>query len=249
MTVVHPLIALQRRVRVDGSQPGLTWIGPEGERIELSLASLWNYACKAANLLGGELEVEPGDALCINLPRHWQTAGLVLGAWAVGAVITDGECVCCVTTTAAVAAVAPGTTAVLATSLDALGAPSREPLPAGVLDVGRELRMQPDSLAIATDWQDTASAVFIGYKAWTFAELFRGQLPTAAGLASENSGENVNVRTGMSSSVAGASVLPTTIDVQFLHQVVQMCNSGSLVIAPDPSDPKVTTQERIDVWV
>lgn len=73
-----------------------------GTRVELSRATIRNWAAKTANWLRDEHDVEPGDPVAVLLPAHWQTAGVLLGAWWCGAAVTidpDG---------AKVAVVAPG---------------------------------------------------------------------------------------------------------------------------------------------
>ncbi|RKT57506.1 TIGR03089 family protein [Saccharothrix australiensis] len=58
-------------------------------RVELSRATIGNWAAKTANWLRDELDVEPGDPVAVLLPAHWQTAGVLLGAWWCGAAVTD----------------------------------------------------------------------------------------------------------------------------------------------------------------
>jgi len=61
-------------------------------RIELSGATLANWAAKTANWLVEEFDVEVGDPVCVRLPTHWQTAGVLLGAfWAGAHVVTDPQ--------------------------------------------------------------------------------------------------------------------------------------------------------------
>lgn len=113
-----------------------------GSRVELSVATMANWAAKTANWLQLECDVQPGTPVCVRLPAHWQTAGVLLGAWWCGAhVTTDAE-------GAEVAFVAPGsdvradTTAVVA--LDPLGAGLRE-VPAGAVDYLAEIRIHGDT--------------------------------------------------------------------------------------------------------
>ncbi|MGH3433218.1 MAG: TIGR03089 family protein [Thermocrispum sp.] len=54
-------------------------------RVELSTATLANWAAKTANWLVEEFDVEAGDPVCVRLPAHWQTAGVLLGAFWCGA--------------------------------------------------------------------------------------------------------------------------------------------------------------------
>jgi uncharacterized protein (TIGR03089 family) len=73
-----------------------------GTRVELSRATLRNWAAKTANWLRDEHDVAPGDPVAVLLPAHWQTAGVLLGAWWCGAAVTDDP------SDAKVAIVAPG---------------------------------------------------------------------------------------------------------------------------------------------
>lgn len=52
-----------------------------GSRVELSVTTLANWAAKTANWLVEEFDVEPGDPVAVDLPAHWQTAGVLLGTW------------------------------------------------------------------------------------------------------------------------------------------------------------------------
>lgn len=70
----------------DHSQPLLTFYDDgSGERTELSGATLGNWAAKTANYLRDEVGVEPDDEVIVDLPTHWQTASILLGAWWAGA--------------------------------------------------------------------------------------------------------------------------------------------------------------------
>jgi uncharacterized protein (TIGR03089 family) len=60
-----------------------------GARVELSRATAANWAAKTANWLREEWDIEPGTAIGVALPAHWQTVGVLLGAWWVGAHVTD----------------------------------------------------------------------------------------------------------------------------------------------------------------
>ncbi|ATE57218.1 TIGR03089 family protein [Actinosynnema pretiosum] len=74
----------------------------EGTRVELSRATAANWAAKTANWLRDEHDVEPGDPVAVLLPAHWQTLGVLLGAWWCGASVVDAPA------GAKVALVAPG---------------------------------------------------------------------------------------------------------------------------------------------
>lgn len=63
-----------------------------GSRVELSVATLTNWAAKTANWLVEEFDVEPGDPVHVDLPAHWQTAGVLLGTWWCGGhVVTSAD--------------------------------------------------------------------------------------------------------------------------------------------------------------
>ncbi|HKS46052.1 MAG TPA: TIGR03089 family protein [Amycolatopsis sp.] len=116
-----------------------------GTRVELSVATVANWAAKTANWLVEEFDVEPGDDVAVALPAHWQTAGVLLGAWWCGAHVV-GE-----TLGARVAFVAPGSpsdaesTAVVA--LDPLGRGLGAPPADGSLDYLAEARLSGDTFS------------------------------------------------------------------------------------------------------
>jgi uncharacterized protein (TIGR03089 family) len=115
-----------------------------GSRVELSVATMANWAAKTANWLRDEYDVAPGSAVSVALPAHWQTAGVLLGAWWCGASVTDDPA------GAEVAFVPPGvevggarTIAVVA--LDPLGRGLTAPPTDGAVDYLNEIRMYGDS--------------------------------------------------------------------------------------------------------
>lgn len=114
-----------------------------GVRVELSRATVANWAAKTANWLVDEIDLEPGMPVAMLLPAHWQTMGVLLGSWWCGAEVTDDP------RAAEVAFVPAGDPAraeaptVAAVGLDALGAPLPE-VPAGTVDYVSEIRVHPD---------------------------------------------------------------------------------------------------------
>jgi uncharacterized protein (TIGR03089 family) len=115
----------------------------DGSRVELSRATVANWAAKTANWLRDECDVEPGASVAVSLPAHWQTIGVVLGAWWCGARVTAKA------SDAAVAFVAPDgepqdadTVAVVA--LDPLGRGLGGEPPAGTVDYLNEIRVFGD---------------------------------------------------------------------------------------------------------
>lgn len=114
-----------------------------GTRVELSVATMANWAAKTANWLVDEFDVEPGDAVAVRLPAHWQTAAVLLGAWWCGARVVEQA------QGSRVAFVAPGSpgtgaeaTAVVA--LDPLGRGLSSPPTDGALDYLSEARLSGD---------------------------------------------------------------------------------------------------------
>jgi uncharacterized protein (TIGR03089 family) len=127
-----------------GPKPLITYYDDgAGTRVELSRATVANWAAKTANWLVDEIDLEPGTPVAVLLPAHWQTAGVLLGAWWCGADVTDdpqGAEVAFVPAIDPARAEAP---TVAAVGLDALGAPLRE-VPAGTVDYVSEIRVHPD---------------------------------------------------------------------------------------------------------
>lgn len=79
---------LAAELRRDGARPFLTWYDDaSGERIELSVATLANWAAKTANLLSDEHGLMPSDPVRIRPPDHWQSMVAVAGAWTLGAAV------------------------------------------------------------------------------------------------------------------------------------------------------------------
>lgn len=62
-----------------------------GERVELSGVTVANWVAKVANFLLEECDAGPGTRVRIGLPSHWQRFVWLLGAWRVGAVVTDHD--------------------------------------------------------------------------------------------------------------------------------------------------------------
>jgi uncharacterized protein (TIGR03089 family) len=114
-----------------------------GTRIELSVATLANWAAKTANWLVDEHSVEPGDPVAVLLPAHWQTAGILLGAWWCGAHVVDDAA------GAAVVFVPPGGTGAVV-SLDPMGRDLGAEPPASSVDFIADARMHGDEFLALT---------------------------------------------------------------------------------------------------
>jgi uncharacterized protein (TIGR03089 family) len=112
---------LLRPLLSDAARPLITHYDDEfGSRIELSRATIANWAAKTANWLTEECDAEPGTVVAVDLPAHWQTVGVLLGAWWAGAHVTaqfEGSTVAFVRPTAS----APGAAAIAVVALDPLG--------------------------------------------------------------------------------------------------------------------------------
>ena len=113
-----------------------------GTRVELSVATLANWAAKTANWLTEEHDLEPGDPVAVLLPPHWQTAGILLGAWWCGATIVDDP------HGATVVFMPPGGTGAIV-SLDPMGRDLGAAPPDGI-DFIADVRMHGDDFLALT---------------------------------------------------------------------------------------------------
>lgn len=141
--ILDPLMAS------DPAGPRITYYDDAtGERIELSTATLVNWAAKTGNLLRDEMGAGPGTQVAVLLPAHWQTASVVFGIWWIGAeVVTSGEADVALCTADRLSeaddAVGVGEIAVL--SLDPFGKPAPD-LPVGVTDYATAVRVHGDQI-------------------------------------------------------------------------------------------------------
>jgi uncharacterized protein (TIGR03089 family) len=141
---------LDPMLRADPVGPRITYYDDAtGERIELSAATLANWAAKTANLLRDELAAGPASRIAILLPAHWQTAAVLFGVWWIGAeAVLAGEsadiALCTAERLDEADSVAPGgEVAVL--SLDPFGRPAAD-LPFGVTDYATAVRVHGDQI-------------------------------------------------------------------------------------------------------
>ncbi|HEU5475835.1 MAG TPA: TIGR03089 family protein [Actinophytocola sp.] len=126
-----------------------------GTRVELSVATLGNWAAKTANWLADEHDVGPGTDIAVLLPAHWQTAGILLGAWWCGANITTGPAR--LTFLPPGAPIPPTEVAVIA-SLDPMGRDLGTP-PDGTLDYIAECRIHADDFLPVVPVPDSTPAL------------------------------------------------------------------------------------------
>jgi uncharacterized protein (TIGR03089 family) len=149
-------------MRADPVGPRITYYDDAtGERIELSAATLANWAAKTGNLLRDELGAGAGSRVAVLLPAHWQTAAVLFGAWWIGAeVLLESNAVgvegsadialCTADRLAeADAAVAAGGGEVVVLSLDPFGRPVPD-LPVGVTDYATAVRVHGDQITPET---------------------------------------------------------------------------------------------------
>lgn len=156
----------------DPAAPRITYYDDAtGARIELSGATLANWAAKTANLIRDEFGLSAGARVAVLLPAHWQTAAVLLGCWWAGVEVVlrqdpDAEL-------ALVAAdridEADGIPEVAALSLDPMGAPVRD-LPIGVTDFATSVRVHgdqflPRGVGAALDGMPVADVVAAARKA------------------------------------------------------------------------------------
>ncbi len=123
-----------------------------GERIELSTATLANWAAKTANLVRDELGGGPGTQVAVLLPAHWQTAAVFLGVWWIGAEVTlsgPADIALCTLERLDEAdeavGMGTGTGEVAVLSLDAFGKGIPD-LPVGITDYATAVRVQGDQI-------------------------------------------------------------------------------------------------------
>lgn len=144
----------------DRSRPFVThYAGPQA-RVELSVATTANAVAKAAGLLRDDLGLGPGSRFSVDLPRHWQLPVWVLAGLAVGATCgrdLSGHVAARIVgpdglagpgaATGAGGSGGAGADELLACACDAFGMPMPGGVPAGVVDVGIEVRTHPDVFA------------------------------------------------------------------------------------------------------
>jgi uncharacterized protein (TIGR03089 family) len=139
-----PVELLQLLLATEPGRPLLTYYDDAaGARVELSVATFDNWVAKTANLLVDGLGGGPGTRVSLLVPAHWQAVVWLLACWSTGATVAPGGDPVLADVAVAGpeevgrAAAAAAETVVL--SLSPLGAPCRQPLPAGVVDYAVEV--------------------------------------------------------------------------------------------------------------
>jgi uncharacterized protein (TIGR03089 family) len=146
-------------VAVDPTRPLLTYYDDAtGERTELSGATLDNWVAKTANLLVDGCGLGPDDRAAVLLPAHWQTAAVLLGAWAAGVEVTRDDQVDAVFVAADRVDDAPKAPDRFVLGLAPMALPLRQ-VPAGFADYVAEVRGHGDQFRPPVPVRPTDPAV------------------------------------------------------------------------------------------
>ena len=150
MTTISSAI-LDPLMSSDPAGPRITYYDDAtGERIELSTATLANWAAKTANLLRDELGAGPESRVAVLLPTHWQTAAVLFGIWWIGAeVVLAGDAAdiaLCTADRLSDADDAVGTGEIAVLSLDPFGKPVPD-LAIGLTDYATAVRVHGDQIS------------------------------------------------------------------------------------------------------
>ena len=152
MTVTLSAALLDPMLRADPVGPRITYYDDAtGERIELSAATLANWAAKTGNLLRDELGAGPASRVAVLLPAHWQTAAVLFGVWWIGADVLLGDSagdeadIALCTPSRLDEADTTGAAEVAVLSLDPFGRPAPD-LPVGVTDYATAVRVHGDQI-------------------------------------------------------------------------------------------------------
>lgn len=202
-------------LRADPARPRIThYDDAAGSRVELSGATLANWAAKTANWLRDELDVQPGDPVAVLLPPHWQSAGVLLGAWWCGATVTPSA------TGARVALCAlehvpevSGADELAALRLDAMGRGIATP-PLGVRDFVSEVRVHGDTFQPSWAGPD--------------AERVLRSARTRAEQLALSAGDRLLCTIGWDATVPGEVLLAVLVTDSSLVQ----CTSADLTVLP-----------------
>lgn len=227
MTVPDALAALLAR---DPARPLVTYLGPGGERTELSVRTYENNVAKAANLLRDDADLQPGGAVTLRLPAHWQTsvwlgaAALVGGVAWIDGPVDDPEVEIAVLGPDAIGDERAPLT--LATALHPLGMPFPEPLPSGVLDAAVEVRAHGDRFTASHRVVADDPWLRYGDRTWTQDEALAEAAEIAASLGAAP-GSRVLVTAPIPAALLALVALPLAADVA----VVLLADPGADVAA------------------
>jgi uncharacterized protein (TIGR03089 family) len=219
-----------QRLRSDAAQPLVTaYDDATGERTELSVTTYANWVSKTANLLTGELGLDAGDVVLLDLPGHWLVPVFLGAAWSAGLAVTvspdvNHDVVVC----------GPDTVSghldaeqVVACSLRPFAVRFADPLPPGVLDYGVLWPGQSDVfLGLTPPSPDTV--------AWLSTERPQTQADLLQAASVVHHQDGVRLLTDV--HPASGQGVPA-----FLAPLV---HGGSLVLMTDPAEDTWSTRYR-----
>lgn len=225
MTPTTVAQALRELLSGDPAQPLVTYLGPGGERSELSVRSFENNVAKAANLLRDDADVVSGSRVALLLPVHWQTAVWLGACAATGcAAWLDGDPAdpsTDVSVTGPAHLHAPRAPLALATALHPFGLPFADPLPPGLLDAAVEVRAHGDRFTAYDEVPGDATWIVAGDRVWTQTAA----LADAAALASS---------VGLPAGGRLLCDVTTARDAVLAMLAVPLAVGGSVLLLADP---------------
>jgi len=223
----------------DPAQPLVTYVGPAGERTELSVRTFDNNVAKAANLLRDDADAGVGARVALLLPPHWQAAVWLGACAAVGcAAWIDGDPSDAAVEVSVVGPArleAPRAPLALATSLHPFGMPFATPLPAGLLDAAVEVRAHGDRF--------TPYETVSGDTDWL---AFDGRVLTQVQALME--GASIAERVGLRGGGRLLCDVTTSTEAVLAMLAVPLAVAGSVVLVADPGSDldAVAAHERCD---
>jgi len=235
---------LGARTRVLGPAPLLTYYSQEGDRVELSAATVANATAKTAGFLVTQTDIGPDDVVALRMPRHWSALPWLLACASIGATLDLAEPDLPYPDASAAVFADPeradrdSRADHVLVSSHPLGMPSPRPAPASWLDHAREAAAQPD--------------IFTPIAPGDFTLRSGGELHDQAGLL-EQAGA---LRSELSNGLTNPG---RPLRFAFLGQPWQRTIWLGAIIMPllgsDSSlwwarqDPRIASDERVDVVV
>ncbi len=233
----------------DAARPLLTFYDDAtGERVELSVKSFENWVAKTANLLQGELSVDPGEHVALWLPTHWQSAVWVFAAAACGVLVshdpgteTPVDVVVCDPESLTDATEAHARE-VVALSLRPMGQGFDQPLPEGVTDYAGSVLAQGDTFLPVVAVDGDVPFALTGDRSYTQSELLDTARERAA---STGLGAHARLLTDAN---------PAAADTLAAGALAAMVTDGSVVLNRNPDRGAVDArveQEQVNAqwWV
>jgi uncharacterized protein (TIGR03089 family) len=225
-----PSTVLADWLRNRGPSPAIAWYGLDEVRVELSGLTAANAVAKAVNLFRGDLLLDAGDLVWLDLPCHWQAPLLAVASWAAGLCVAVGPVP--PTNTAATLSTGAGAAAgiPLAVSLHPWGLPLGSQTPAGWEDYGALARSQPDRTSFT--WPSAGDT-------WLLAE---GRPYSGSDLLAR--AEELAQAWGVEPSGRLFSSLPVDTEVGLLAAtLVPAVVGGSVIFASSDAQERILRQE------